>query len=646
MVFINNLYKVPLIFRTFFYNLTSSSEEDKLEYWRERIFISIFLTITIFGIFIYIPSVILSANLELWWIVVADTAMYFWIISVIAFRHIPFKIRAINGSLVFYTLGLLLMIIVGPAGAGFIWLFVFPVITGILLGLIPAIFSLVINLITLTILGLMIYSNLLHWEMLANYTAEIWIVTGLSFIFLNIVVSISLSVLLEGLKTSMENEKSISSRLEKEHIKLVDTNRQLKKEMRDRQLSENEKKDLKAQLLQAQKIESIGTLAGGIAHDFNNILSPIIGFTEMTMDDVPESSTAARNLQEIYVAANRAKNLVKQILEFSRTNIQDFKPIKIQDAIEESLNLLRASIPSTIEIVRNIDDNCRPIMGDSTQIHQSIMNLFTNAYHAMPDSRGKIEISLEEIDAISENLMEKLDYSADRYARLSISDTGHGIGPAILERIFEPYFTTKEKGKGTGLGLSVVHGIVKSHKGDILVHSEPGKGTRFDIYLPLIDKKIVESEKDLTEPLLKGSERILLVDDEEQILFMEKQMLERLGYSVEIRTSSVEALKLFRFKPDNFDLVITDMTMPNMTGLELSKQLLSIRPYVPIILCTGYSETITKEKAKAFGISAFVMKPITMNEISKIIRQVLDKQASQKPINLQPHLDPQLYAIQ
>ena len=364
------------------------------------------------------------------------------------------------------------------------------------------------------------------------------------------------------------------------------------------------------------------------------------------MDDVPEESMAGQNLKEIYTAANRAKKLVKQILEFSRGGIQDFKPVKLQDAIEESLMLLRASLPSTIEIVKNIDNTCRPILGDSTQIHQIIVNLFTNAYHAILDKAGRIEITLQETDSIPDGHLNQGDYSSGRFARLMISDTGHGIESAIMDRIFEPYFTTKEHGKGTGLGLSVVHGIINNHKGAIKVFSEPGKGTRFEIYLPVIEKKEEKHIPYFSEPLLKGFEHILLVDDEEQILIMEKQMLERLGYTVEIRTSSTEALELFRFKPDKFDVVISDVTMPNMTGIELAEQMLGIRPGIPIILCTGYSETLTEEKAKALGISAFLLKPMTMVETSKILRKVLDKKTTSGGAFYQGNLNQTLNALQ
>ncbi|MGD9300843.1 MAG: response regulator, partial [Desulfobacterales bacterium] len=378
------------------------------------------------------------------------------------------------------------------------------------------------------------------------------------------------------------------------------------------------------QLQQVMKLQAIGTLAGGIAHDFNNILFPIVGYTELTMDDVPEGSQAHQNLEEVLKATNRAKDLVQQILTFSRQNCQERKPLKVQSLIKEAVKLLRATIPSSIEIECNIDEFCGLIKGDPTQIHQIIMNLCTNAYHAMQETGGTLEVSLKEIDISYEQSVERVGMKVGKHIELMVKDSGHGMDPQVKERIFEPYYTTKKQGKGTGLGLSVIHGIVKNHGGDITLTSQPGKGSSFKVYLPIIDD--VEEETLTDEPQIEvnGKERILLIDDEQQIIDIERQILERLGYTVTSKTDSQEALEEFAAQPDHFDLVITDMTMPKMTGDQLAQQMMDIKPQIPVILCTGYNEAISEEKALAMGIDKFVMKPVIKDELASTIRNVLD----------------------
>jgi signal transduction histidine kinase/ActR/RegA family two-component response regulator len=393
-----------------------------------------------------------------------------------------------------------------------------------------------------------------------------------------------------------------------------------KVEERTKELAKSER-----QLQQVLKIQAIGTLAGGIAHDFNNILFPIVGYTELTMDEVSDDSVAHKNLEEILKAAHRAKNLVQQILTFSRQSDQERKPIKAQNIITEALRLLRASIPASIEIIHKIQDDCGHIMGDPTQIHQVIMNLCTNAYQAMQDKGGKLEVILTEIDVGYEEMIDKVGMQPGKHLRLLVKDEGCGMEASVLDRIFEPYYTTKEQGKGTGLGLSVIHGIVKNHRGDITVKSTPGKGTIFQVYLPLIEDVDPDVEFESTDGATKGEERILLVDDEEQIVAMEQQMLENLGYRVTARTDSAEALKVFAEHPQNFDLVITDMTMPHMTGDQLAQKMLDIEPNIPVILCTGFNQVITEEKALAMGIQKFVMKPVVKKELATTIRSVLDQ---------------------
>jgi len=387
----------------------------------------------------------------------------------------------------------------------------------------------------------------------------------------------------------------------------------------ERKRMEKEKKKLEARLRQAQKMEAIGTLAGGIAHDFNNILFPILGYSEMLMNDAPDNSDLKRDLSMIFNGTKRARDLVKQILAFSRQREYDLKPIKVHLVVKETLKLIRSSIPATIDIMQNIID-CELVMADYTQIHQVAMNLLTNAYHAMEKKGGKLKVTLKEVDLRADDLK---GMPPGTYVRLTISDTGIGMDQSTIDRIFDPYFTTKKEGKGTGLGLAVVHGIIKSHGGHISVYSELGKGSEFHVYLPVI-KAQQETKQIEIQPIKKSNERILVVDDEKMVVEIQQKMLKRLGYDVTSCTSSVEALKAFQANPDNFDLIITDMTMPDMTGDQLAQKIMEIRTDIPIILCSGFSEKMSNEKAKSLGIKEFLMKPVLIKDLSITIRRALD----------------------
>jgi len=394
------------------------------------------------------------------------------------------------------------------------------------------------------------------------------------------------------------------------------------RDISDRIQHENEQKKLETQLRQAQKMEAIGTLAGGIAHDFNNILSAIIGYSEISLDGISRGTILEENLQEVLKAGSRAKDLVKQILTFSRQTEHELQPVQIRIIVNEALNLLRASFPTTIEIKKDIQSTST-VLADPTQIHQVIMNLCTNAGHAMQESGGVLEIKLIDVRLESDSTSRYPDLKTGAYVKLSVTDTGFGIPDNFLEKIFDPFFTTKEKGEGTGLGLSVIHGIVKSCEGEIVVQSEVNKGTTFDVFFPIIEKEAVKIS-DVAEPLPLGTERILFVDDELPITEMSKKMFERLGYKVTTRISSIEALKLFKQKPNDFDLVITDMTMPDMTGIQLAQEIKKIKAAIPIIICTGFSYQLTEEKCQALGIQGYLMKPFVIKELAETIRKVLD----------------------
>ena len=392
-----------------------------------------------------------------------------------------------------------------------------------------------------------------------------------------------------------------------------------------------DRKRSEAQLQQSQKMEAIGTLAGGIAHDFNNILSPLLGYAELLKEDLSDESPLQASVNEIIRASLRARDLVQQILAFSRQTEDELKPIRIHPAVKEAIKLLRASLPKTIDIEQNIDPDCGAVTASPTQIHQIVMNLATNAYHAMEDSAGTLKVLLKQFQ-IEPDQSESKEIEPGTYACLTVSDTGVGIEKDILDKIFDPYFTTKEKNKGTGLGLSVVHGIVKNYGGDIHIYSEPGKGTEVHVYLPIIESKIEEGAKDSIESIQGGTEKILLVDDEEAIVRVEQQMLEGLGYEVSTRAGSVDALEAFKANPDRYDLIITDMTMPNMTGIRLAQEIKKIRPEIPVIICTGFSDQIDKEKCKAMSIQGYVMKPIVRKEFAGTIREVLDRSVPDRPL--------------
>ena len=390
-------------------------------------------------------------------------------------------------------------------------------------------------------------------------------------------------------------------------------------------LVEAERRKLQAQLAQSQKMEAIGTLAGGIAHDFNNILSAIIGYAEL-MKSWGDSGNgrSVSGLNQILQAGNRARDLVNQILAFSRPSEQNKIPVQIASIVKEVLKFLRSSLPTTIELRHHFEPGSQIIEGDPTQIHQILMNLCTNSGHAMQDKGGVLKIGVASVILGPDTAGEFPELSPGSYVKLTVKDNGCGIEPAVLESIFDPYFTTKELGKGTGLGLSVVHGIVKSYSGAIQVASEPGVGTLVTILFPQVESD-VELETEFPAPAQGAKEHILLVDDEVALVQLNKQILENLNYTVTARTSSIEALEAFQANPDKFDLVITDMTMPNMTGDILTRELLKIRPDVPVILCTGFSEKISKTKSDQIGARKLLMKPLITSELAIAIRQVLDE---------------------
>ncbi len=399
----------------------------------------------------------------------------------------------------------------------------------------------------------------------------------------------------------------------------------------------SERMAMEEELRHAHKMESIGTLTSGIAHDFNNILSIIVGNSELALENIPDWHTAHLNLKEIKNAGLKASAIVKQLQSFSRKTDHNLVPIQIGPIIYDTLKLLRSTIPSTIEIRKNISAADKTVLADPIQINQIIMNLCINSYHEMEESGGIIEITVDDMDTPIDPNNANNNSTDENYVRLSISDNGNGIDPAIVDRIFDPYFTTKDIGKGSGMGLAVVHGIVQNHGGTINVENRPGQGVTFTILLPTIEASPAIATTDKTN-LRLGDETILIVDDEQAIVTMTQNMVEQLGYCSEGTTCPEKALSLFQEDPDAFDLVISDMTMPKMTGIALSEKIKAINPKIPVIICTGHAPVLNSQKTDDCDVAAYITKPTPMHELAETLRQVLDRKKHNPPaLGSSPH---------
>ncbi|MFH1154135.1 MAG: response regulator [Pseudomonadota bacterium] len=419
--------------------------------------------------------------------------------------------------------------------------------------------------------------------------------------------------------------RDLEHQVEERTRELVDANRSLTREIQERMKAQTLKEALETELRQAHKMEAIGTLTGGIAHDFNNILGIILGNAELALDDVRDRTPVRKNLEEIQTACHRARDVVRQLLSFSRKSPQEQTWITLIPLVKESLNLLRSSIPSSVEILPMIPDQINRVLANPTQIHQVIINLCTNAAQAMDDG-GLMTVGLEDIHLREKDMEAYRDLEPGQYIKLWVSDTGYGIPRDIIDKIFDPYFTTKEVGKGTGLGLSVVHGIVRSHRGGVSVKSRPGLGTLIEVLLPA---QSPDQGQELDQPppsaCAVGTERILFVDDEPSLAAMGKSILQRLGYTVKTATDPATALIMIRSDPDSLDLVITDMTMPRMSGKDLAEQIWQSFPGLPVILCTGYSEKINEQTALDAGFRKYIEKPLNRQALAKAVREALDQ---------------------
>jgi PAS domain S-box-containing protein len=396
-----------------------------------------------------------------------------------------------------------------------------------------------------------------------------------------------------------------------------------------------QRKKWESQIRQSQKIEAISTLAGGISHDFNNILAIIRGYTELALEDHNINPQQQRNLQHVLSAADRAKELVNQILTFSRQGEENLEPVDISEIASEVVQKIRASLPKFIQVRTSIDHNACTVLGETFQMRNVIQNLCTNALHSMAETGGILDLKLQKIEITLDDTAIFKHAIPGPYFKLTVKDTGHGMKPAIVERIFEPYFTTKATGDGCGMGLAVIYGIVKNYGGDIVVRSEPQKGTSFDVYLPQMVQRNGNNYLSKTTPsetLPTGNERILLIDDGMTQLHLQQEILEPLGYVVMSVSKGIEALDVFQFDHEIFDLVIADYTLSDMSGIELAQEFLKIRVDIPIILCTGFGSNLTSDAALKIGIKGIIMKPVIKREIANVIRQVLIKKSKNSNI--------------
>jgi len=419
-----------------------------------------------------------------------------------------------------------------------------------------------------------------------------------------------------------EYNARLIAKLEKKMLDLEAANRALVEDIAERERSAIERAQLEEKLRQAQKMEAIGTLAGGIAHDFNNILAGILGFAELGVQEAADPRSSELHFQEILRAGQRARDLVRQILAFSRHREQDRKPIHLDETVQEALRLLRATLPATIEIVTNLKPGSPSVLADSSQVHQIVTNLVTNGWHAIGDNTaGKVTVELNEFQVDEDFSQTHPDLRPGRYLRLSISDTGHGIPAETLSRIFEPFFTTKAPGSGTGLGLSVVHGLMKSFDGAITVYSEPERGTTFHLYFPALDFGAADSQpEERTEPRGRG-ERILFVDDEPVLAMLGERFLTRLGYTPVVQTDPRAALAHFNDYP--CDLVVTDLTMPHLSGIEFARGIWEMNPNARVILTTGYSATLDPQRAQELGFRELLLKPYTVHGLGETVQRAL-----------------------
>lgn len=616
--------------------LEKAFEEDYYQRSLSPFRFSLFLALIFYGAFAFLDAVTVPTLKEVFWFIrfgiVTPVLIMAYLFSYSKLFKKYWQI-VISITMFFTGFGIIIMIIIGARIGNYTYY------AGLIL-----IFIIGYSFIR----ARFIYASIAGWSIVAAYEiGSIWmsnipVVTLVSnnyfFISANIIgmftsYFMELSARKEFfMRTLLEREKEnvkvanneLEKRVQERTSQLSNANIDLTKEIEIRQKFERERAELEKQLFQLQKMETIGTLAGGIAHDFNNILTPILGYTDMALEELPPESNLRFDMEQINKAALRGKDLVQQILTFSREVDFEKKPIQLQPIISEVLNLLKASFPAGVEIKQHLDPKVGTVLADPTHIHQIIMNLCTNANHAMMKSGGTLEVKLDAVNVDQKSAEKIPNLKKGEYIRLTISDTGYGMDLKTKERIFEPFFTRKEVGSGSGLGLSVVHGIINNYGGAITVDSIMGKGTTFTIFLPKHGVSTISPDK-LNKKLVRGDEHILFVDDEPEITFMGKKMLENLGYKVTIKSDSQSALDEFMIDPDVYDLLVTDQNMPQIKGTEMASRMRKVRPGLKIIIITGYADNLSEDDISKNGISEVILKPMILDDFSKVIRRVLDK---------------------
>jgi signal transduction histidine kinase/ActR/RegA family two-component response regulator len=584
---------------------------------RARIIHHLLAAAALLGLLAYLPSAWIAHRERLWGVLAVDTIGYAIIVVLALSPRFPSRVRALGLVGVGYLVALGLLASLGPQSGGLLWLMSVPVFAALLVGARAAAWALGLQVATLAVMATIVeIVRPVRWEphfphLPTNETIAV-VVLGINAVFLSAVFALSIITLLKGLEASIEREQESGEALRREQHRLAGTNAALSLAMRERQAADAERQTLERQLREAQKLEALGTLAGGIAHDFNNLLQPILGNAILVRDEVPANSANAQRLSDVILSAKRARDMVQRILAFSRKMDVERRPVDMVALVQETIPLIQAGLPASITIETDLKARRRTIKADPTEMHQVLMNLATNAAHAMKQRGGTLMI----------RLLEAPERSA---VKLVVEDTGDGMTEATLERVYEPFFTTKGPGEGTGLGLAMVHGIVTSLEGQIEITSAPGAGTTVSVVLPL--DRIPSTSFANTDPgMLVGEtrqERVLLVDDEVSVLRIAQAVLLRLGYQVTSVDDPARALELLRTEEGAFDLLITDHSMPRMTGLELVRATRELKPDLPIIVATGYLEGGLEEDLASEGIRHILQKPYGTRDLAHIVDVVL-----------------------